>query len=410
MEVATGLLVGILFLLICLFLTVFAFAVYCGIFVDIVVGTAPPPFKELTIAYKFARGPYKNASKLYTEVSNLTPNLVPVGIYYDPPHEVPPEELRYVVGAVLSEDKEAPVKETEMQILTSNGFKIITLPSVSHAVQTSFPHKNIFSVIISIIRVYPKLNQYIQERSLCAYPMIEVYYADRILFLAPLSRQDEFSVEETQLEDEDESLVSDSVDDSTYDYTGTDGECDRSPRAGSSLASQSWEKVSAPCTISQENKTQHSSSDEHNSSSDEALPDLPADSNVQQATAPQQETIPVKVHLPHDDEITQQSVVETETTPKDSELTKATPDTDEPKTTPEAVHQEKETSVEKEVKDDTPEKVDAGGDHIVDAAANGQASDHDTNSQSSTEGRKLKEVKDGGDTSSFEELDYEPES
>ena len=47
--------------------------------------------------------------------------------------------------------------------------------------------------------------------------MIEIYYQDNILFIAPLSRQDEFGVEETQETDiEDESLVSDSVD----DYTG----------------------------------------------------------------------------------------------------------------------------------------------------------------------------------------------
>ena len=50
-------------------------------------------------------------------------------------------------------------------------------------------------------KVYPKLRNYIAERNLCAYPALEVYRDNSILFLMPLSRQDEFFVSQFQEEE-----------------------------------------------------------------------------------------------------------------------------------------------------------------------------------------------------------------
>lgn len=60
----------------------------------------------------------------------------------------------------------------------------------------------------------------LQESKLCAHPMIEIYEKDQIVFMAPLSRQDEFYVEETQEPD----LTSSTIDESenqgipSFDY------------------------------------------------------------------------------------------------------------------------------------------------------------------------------------------------
>ena len=45
------------------------------------------------------------------------------------------------------------------------------------------------------------MRNYIAERNLCAYPALEVYRDNSILFLMPLSRQDEFFVSQFQEEE-----------------------------------------------------------------------------------------------------------------------------------------------------------------------------------------------------------------
>jgi len=179
-------------LLILLFSSVFALLVYSGLFTKIVVGAGPPPLGDVRILYKFARGPYKEAGRLFTETHCLAPDLQKIGIYYDDPQQVNPADLRYCVGVLL----DRPHSEDQRKNLTDNGFQEMKLPAIENAVISKFPFNNTASIIIGVARVYPKLAEYIQEKKLCAHPMIEIYTDKEIVFMSPLSRQDEFYVKE----------------------------------------------------------------------------------------------------------------------------------------------------------------------------------------------------------------------
>ncbi len=112
---------------------------------------------------------------------------------------VPETDLRFAVGPLLSTGPESPVVPSEMELMTSYGFRIAHLPKPSYVVSAIFPFRTSLSVYIAIFRVYPKLRQYISQRNLCAYPALEIYRDDSIEFLMPLSRQDEFFVQEFQV-------------------------------------------------------------------------------------------------------------------------------------------------------------------------------------------------------------------
>lgn len=212
-----NLVICLIVLLILFFATVCFFLVYSGLLSPIDIGTKRPPFGILNIAYKFARGPYKNAGHLFTEAHSLIPELKTIGIYYDDPQQVDPADLRYCVGLILPEDKS--MSQAYMKTLSQHGFKEISFPAVEHAVVTKFPFYNTISIFIGVARVYPRLAEYIQTEKLCAHPMVEIYDVDQIIFMAPLSRQEEFYVKETQ---EPEIGSADSLDESETHNSDSD--------------------------------------------------------------------------------------------------------------------------------------------------------------------------------------------
>lgn len=194
-------LLGIIVVLIFLVLTLLGFLSYCGLFAPIDIKAEKPPFKELQVAYKFCRGSYKNSGALFTEVHSIAPSLKCIGVYYDDPNEVEPLRLRYLVGVVLNDTDQPAAKEVKEQ-LEAEGFKTASFPAVDHAVTTVFPFRGSVSVMIAMARVYPKLREYIKEKLLCARPMMEIYEDNRVLFVCPLAKQDEFYVEEATEEPE----------------------------------------------------------------------------------------------------------------------------------------------------------------------------------------------------------------
>ena len=58
----------LILLLLVLFLSIFYLFVYSGLFSPIEIRTQRPVFGSLHIAYKFARGAYKNAGNLFTGI------------------------------------------------------------------------------------------------------------------------------------------------------------------------------------------------------------------------------------------------------------------------------------------------------------------------------------------------------
>jgi len=182
-------------------LTIILFFAVAGLFTHIEIKTTETKLGPMVMAYKTCVGPYKNAGDLFTESWSLLPHRGQIGLYYDDPQNVPENEQRSAVGPILSKGDEKPVKE-EMDIMVKHGYKIFYLPDPGFVVTTTFPFRTTFSFMIAIWRVYPKLKKYISEKSLCAYPAIEVYQSEDIIFMMPLSHQEEFFVTEFQEEQE----------------------------------------------------------------------------------------------------------------------------------------------------------------------------------------------------------------
>ncbi|KAG7494123.1 hypothetical protein JOB18_023689 [Solea senegalensis] len=221
----------IVFLLLCLVATVGGALLFSGLLSDVVVKTGPPPIRNVTIAYKFKEGPYKDCGPAYTESCSIGPKLSSIGVFYDDPKQRPPEKCRYLVGSVLCAGEEKPDEELQ-RMYEEFGFKVFLLPEVSHAVTTSFPCTTPLSHVLAPYRVYPRLASYIEERKLCAFPFIEIYSDDVINYMVPLSRQTDFFVPEMKEEVKTDVKEEDSDEDRGTDITGADSHSDVSSVSG----------------------------------------------------------------------------------------------------------------------------------------------------------------------------------
>ncbi|XP_048054733.1 testis-expressed protein 264 [Megalobrama amblycephala] len=185
----------ILFLVICLILTLVGFVFYTGLFSEVVIRTGSPPVKNITIAYKFRKGSYKDSGAAFTESCSIGPKLSSVGVFYDDPSQTQADQCRYVVGSILCENEEKPDEELQ-RLYEKFGYKIISFPEVTCAVTSSFPNRCTLSPVCGAYRVYPELQQYIKERSLNAYPFLEICKGDLIHYMCPLETQMDFCVPE----------------------------------------------------------------------------------------------------------------------------------------------------------------------------------------------------------------------
>nr|XP_015202864.1 PREDICTED: testis-expressed sequence 264 protein isoform X1 [Lepisosteus oculatus] len=191
------LLAPIAFLLLGLLLTILGYVLYSGLLTEIIVRTGSPPIRNITIAYKFKQGPYKECGSLFTESCSIGPKLSSIGVYYDDPKQVPAEKCRCAVGSILSEGEVKPSEEL-LRLYEKFGYKIFSFPEVTHVVTTAFPHRTFLSVMLGVHRVYPQLSSYIKERKLCAHPFLEIYRGDLIHYMSPLARQSDFYVPEVR--------------------------------------------------------------------------------------------------------------------------------------------------------------------------------------------------------------------
>ncbi|XP_076870485.1 testis-expressed protein 264 [Brachyhypopomus gauderio] len=185
----------ILVLVICLILTIAGFVFYSGFLSEIVIRTGSPPVKNITIAYKFKKGSYKDSGSAFTESCSISPDLCSVGVYYDDPNQTRADCCRYAVGSILSEDEEKHDEDLQ-RLYEKFGFRVISFPEVSCAVMTSFPNRCPLSPLFGAYRVYPELSTYITERRLSAYPILEICKGDVIHYMCPLEDQKSFFVPE----------------------------------------------------------------------------------------------------------------------------------------------------------------------------------------------------------------------
>uniref|UniRef100_A0AAZ3NUZ1 Uncharacterized protein n=1 Tax=Oncorhynchus tshawytscha TaxID=74940 RepID=A0AAZ3NUZ1_ONCTS len=73
----------IVFLILCLIVTVVAAVVYSGLFTEVNIKTGSPYIKNVTIAYKFHKGPYKDCGAAFTETVSIGPKLNTIRVSYD---------------------------------------------------------------------------------------------------------------------------------------------------------------------------------------------------------------------------------------------------------------------------------------------------------------------------------------
>ncbi|XP_044307112.1 testis-expressed protein 264 [Varanus komodoensis] len=208
-------------LVVLLLLTVFGFAVYSGLFSEVVVSAGLPPFGNITVAYKFQVGPYGDNGRLFMESCSISPKLCSIAIYYDSPHTVDPEKCRYAVGSILSEGEEKPSEEV-VRMFLKYGFKIFNFPASSHVVMATFPYTTPLSIHLAVNRVHTCLDAYIKERKLCAHPRLEIYKGSQIYFICPLARQGDFYVPEMKELEKKSRVAAADAEDAQTDITGAD--------------------------------------------------------------------------------------------------------------------------------------------------------------------------------------------
>ncbi|XP_069721666.1 testis-expressed protein 264 [Phaenicophaeus curvirostris] len=213
-------LLGLIVVLVALLLlTVFGFAVYSGLFTEVVVSAGSPPVGSITLAYKFRVGPYGESGQLFTDGCSISSKLYSIGVYYDNPHTVSPEKCRFAIGRILSEGDAKPSEE-QIKRFQKYGFKIFSFPAPSHVVMATFPFTTPLSIHLAVNRVHPALDTYIKERKLCAHPRIEIYKEDRIYFVCPLARQGDFYVPE--MKELERKTRAAEAEDAQTDITGAD--------------------------------------------------------------------------------------------------------------------------------------------------------------------------------------------
>lgn len=103
------------------------------------------------------------------------------GLYYDNPKTVPTEKLRSIGGCVV---KGKTIADLEAHNL---GYGIYEFPKTKSVV-TKFPFKGALSIIFGVIKVYPKLAEYLQTHRIVPSPIMELYDSadESITYISPI--------------------------------------------------------------------------------------------------------------------------------------------------------------------------------------------------------------------------------
>jgi len=128
----------------------------------------------LWIVYEKFTGPYKDTGpvmdKIYYDLLNKESieTYKGFGIYYDNPREVEPDKCRSIVGCII-EDRDID----KLEELRSN-YNISQL-SKSESVFAQFPYKGKMSIMMGIMKVYPKLTAYFEKNNIDKNAIMEIY-------------------------------------------------------------------------------------------------------------------------------------------------------------------------------------------------------------------------------------------
>jgi DNA gyrase inhibitor GyrI len=135
-----------------------------------------------------------------------------VGLYYDNPQEVPKEKCRSIAGCILEERDASRIDELKKK------YMVREYPA-SNCVVAEFPFKTKMSIIVGIIKVYPALGNYVEEKGYTMGPSLEIYDKQGKKTVFVMSTDLELSLLESFLErervvEEEEALADTVVSDS----------------------------------------------------------------------------------------------------------------------------------------------------------------------------------------------------
>lgn len=128
-----------------------------------------------TLVYKEIKGDYSQSgdvmNKMYYALinDNKIETFKGFGIYYDNPQKVEKSKLRSEVGCILE-----PVDT--VKVFWLKGKYSIKVCPIKKYIVTEFPHKGNMSIMVSIMKVYPALNKYMEENGYEQnVPVMEIY-------------------------------------------------------------------------------------------------------------------------------------------------------------------------------------------------------------------------------------------
>ncbi len=146
---------------------------YVGFFSKIVIRE-----KEMgpyVLVYEDHKGDYKGTQKIQNNIYDSLLNKYGIetfkgfGVYYDDPKKVSKEELRSIAGCILEEADYDSIEK-----LKEKNFKVTETPK-QRSIVVEFPFKSTFSVFIGIMKVYPKINKFVEKNGLKQGEIMEVY-------------------------------------------------------------------------------------------------------------------------------------------------------------------------------------------------------------------------------------------
>ncbi|MBN1897634.1 MAG: GyrI-like domain-containing protein [Spirochaetes bacterium] len=140
------------------------------------------------LVYQEYTGDYKNASMIIDQVYQALKDekvepLLGFGIYYDRPGKVKKEELKSDLGCILEKKDYGRIEHLEKK------FNVKKF-SRTNCIVASLPFNNQFSIMIGIVRVYPRLFKYLSQKGLKGGPVMEIYNIPekKIIYIIPLKK------------------------------------------------------------------------------------------------------------------------------------------------------------------------------------------------------------------------------
>ncbi len=128
---------------------------------------------KLILVYEKHTGSYKDVGEKMEKIAlQLAADSIPFskrfGIYYDNPREVAETDLRSLVGCVINQVDSATLSQLGEKYDLAE-YKAV--PSVI----AQFPFKGNLSILFGILKVYPSLTDFLNEKEYSHGPIMELY-------------------------------------------------------------------------------------------------------------------------------------------------------------------------------------------------------------------------------------------